>query len=469
LTRDGAGSRIGDVFVLVRILVLGMLVSAGGMLHSAGTDVWGFHKQLAAAQEQTDKPAIIELSRRIVEADPQDSTTWETLARTQFEVAEYDRCAATLNAWEKAVKPPPAVLADLRGDVAEARKDHQAAERYWRLYIMARSDAVDGLEKLADLYASEKRWRDAAEFRTRALALDDTAAGRIRRANVYLELHEWDKAVDDSDKANALDPSDAAVKEWLPKFELLRKFVRRIKALDAQIGKSPGAVVPWLDRARLFTLADQYDLALTDSRQAMKLGPGMMRARIQTAEALLDLGMGEEAARLNVSHDLARDENKHVSEGALRALGVCDAQVLQNPGRADPLIVRAKALRRLNQYVLALGDARAALALDPNSAGAHFEAAHALDALDRTKEAMSHIIIATELDPNDPVMWYYRGLVEAKRADFAAAIQSQSRSLAIRESYVALLERENCERRTGQIAEADADGKRRNQLPIPQQ
>ena len=468
MTSDRAGSRIGEVFVSVRILVLGVFVSAGGTLHSAGTDVLGFHKQLAAAQEETDKPAIIELSRRIVEADPQDSTMWETLARTQFEVAEYDRCAATLNAWENAVKPPPAVLDDLRGDVAEARKDHKAAERYWRLYIMARPDAVDGLEKLADLYAGEKRWHDAVEFRTRALALDETAAGRIRRANIYLELHEWDKALDDSEKANALDASDATVKEWLPKFELLRKFVRRIKVLDAQIGKSQGTAVLWLDRARLLTLANRSDLALTDCRQAMRLGPGMMRARIQTGEALLDVGLGDEAARLNVSYDLARAENKHVNEEALRALGACDAQVLQTSGAADPLIVRAKALRRLNQYVLALADAQAALALDSNSAGAHFEAAHALDALGRTKEAMSQISTATELDPNDPVMWYYRGLLEAQRADFAAAIQSLTRSLAIRESFVALLEREKCERRTGRIAEADADATRRNQLPTPQ-
>ena len=461
-------SRLASASVRVTILVLGVLVSAGAMPYSAGADVWGLQKQLAVALKETDKPAIIELSRRIVEADPQDSATWETLARTQFEVADYDRCIATLNNWEKAVKPHPAVLNDLRGDVAEARKDHRAAEQYWRSYIAARPDAMDGLEKLADLCANEKRWRDALEFRTRALALNETADGWIRRANLYMELRDWDKALDDSDKANALDPSDATLKEWLPKFELLRKFVRRIKVLDAQIAKSPGAAVLWLDRARLFTLANRSDLALTDCRQAMKLGPGMMRATIQTGEALLDLGRGEEAAKLNVSYDLARDENKHVSEGALRALGAYDAQVSQNSDKADPLIVRAKALRRLNQYVLALADARAALALDSNSAGAHFEAAHALDALGRTKEAMSQISIATELNSNDPVIWYYRGLLEAQRADLAAAIQSQTRSLAIRESSVALLEREKCERRTGRIAEADADATRRNQLPTPQ-
>jgi hypothetical protein len=81
-----------------------------------------------------------------------------------------------------------------------------------------------------------------------------------------------------------------------------------------------------------------------------------------------------------VSYDLARDENKHVNEESLRALGAYDALVLQNSKQADPLVSRAKVLRRLNQYVLALADAQAAMELDPNSAAAHFQAAHALDA-----------------------------------------------------------------------------------------
>jgi tetratricopeptide (TPR) repeat protein len=306
------------------------------------------------------------------------------------------------------------------------------------------------------------------EFRTQVLALNETAAGRIQRAKLYLELHEWDRALADAQRANALDSSDATVKEWLPRFELLKKYLPRIKALDAQIGAQSGAA-RWLDRARLFTLANQPDLALRDCRRAMKIGPGMIRARVQTGEALLDLGRTDEAAKLNVSYDLARDENGHLNEEALRALGGCDAQVLQNSKEAGPLISRAKVLRRLNQYVLALEDAQAALALDNKSAGAHFQAAHALDALGRTKEALSHIVQATALDPNDPVMWYYRGLLEAQRADFEAAITSQSWSIAVRESAVALLEREKCERRIGRIPDADADAIRRKELPAPQE
>jgi hypothetical protein len=60
-------------------------------------------------------------------------------------------------------------------------------------------------------------------------------------------------------------------------------------------------------------------------------------------------------------------------------------------------------------------------------------------------------------------------LLQAQRADFESAIQCQSRSLAIRESSVALLEREKCERRIGRIAEADLDAQRLKQLPTPQE
>jgi tetratricopeptide (TPR) repeat protein len=455
--------------VSVRVLVLGVLVSAGGWSHAAEADVSELRKELAAAQDATDNPAIIELSRRIVEANPRDSMAWETLTRAELAVADYARCSATLNAWDKAGPSRPPVIDDLRGDVANARKDYGAAERYWRLYIAARPKAAESLEKLAGLCAGEERWQDAVGYWTQAIAFNDTAGGRIRRANLYLELHEWDKALADADKANALDPSDATVKEWLPRFELVKRSLPRIKAVDAQIAKSPGAGVLWLDHARFFTLAGLPNLALKDCRRAMKLGPGMMRARVQTGEALLDLGRADEAAKLNVSYDLARDVIGHVNEETLRALGACDALVLQNPKQADPLVSRAKVLRRLNQYVLALADAQAALELDPGSAGAHFQAAHALDALGRMKEAASQIREATELNPNDPVMWYYRGLLEAQRADFDAAIKSQSRSLALRESAVALLEREKCERRTGRIAEADADAIRRKQLPTPQE
>jgi tetratricopeptide (TPR) repeat protein len=264
-----------------------------------------------------------------------------------------------------------------------------------------------------------------------------------------------------------MDATDAQVKEWLPEFERLQKFVPQIKALDAQIAKSPNdpAVAELLlERARVFVLAGRPLLAIDDAERAFKLQPGSMKARIELAEALLDAGQTEDAAKLEVDQYLRRGEDKHVSDDALRELGRLDARLSANPKDADALIARANILRGLRQFTLALADANAALAINDKSAAAHFEAAQDLDGLDRNKEALSQARIATELDPHDSKMWFFRGVLERQRADFAQAVASQTRSIEISESLGALTEREQCQRRIGKTAEADADLQRIQQL-----
>ena len=192
-----------------------------------------------------------------------------------------------------------------------------------------------------------------------------------------------------------------------------------------------------------------------------------MRARIQTAEALFDVGRPDDAAKLQVSSNLARDKDSHVSDQALRELSNEDTQIAQNSGNAESLAARAKTLRDLRQIPLALADARAALAIDDKLAAAHLEAAHDLDALDQSKEALIHAVKATELNPNDGAAWYYRGVLEAGRADFPAAIESLTRSLKLGETLEALRKRENCQRRIGRIDNANADLKRIRELELP--
>ena len=456
-------------FTLATFLISGLLGFTGVLLHAGDESLAVLRNQLEAAEDARDNPAIVELSRRIVEADPKDSKTWETLARKQLELDDQGRCATTLDAWQTLVQPWPKVIDDIRGDLANARKDYKSAEQFWSSYLAKNAAARDTLEKLAKLSEASERFRDAADLRTRALAQNETGAGLVARANDYLELRAWDRAFADIEKANTIEPSDAAVKDSLPRFELLKKFVPRIRFLDAQIAKAPDAALLWLDRARLFTLSEQPGLALRDCEHVMKLAPGRMRPRIQSGEALLDLGRVDDAAKLDVSYDLPRDNCKHVSEEALRALGSADETVLKNPDQAEPLAVRAKTLRLIKQYTLALADARIALKLDPGSASAHFEAANALESLGCSREALAHAERATSLNPQDPVAWYYRGLLEAKRANFDAAIRYLSRSLTIRESSEALVERERCARRLGGMADADVDAQRRKLLSVPQE
>jgi tetratricopeptide (TPR) repeat protein len=453
----------------VRIVIFSLLLlCATSSLRAAGSDLSRLHTELSKAEEAGDKAAIIELSRRIVAIAPNESGSWETLVQRQLETEDFDGVVKSLDTWQKAVKRPPAAIEDFRGDISAQRKDYQDAERHWLAFLAKKpsaADAADTYDKLADLCANQERWTDDVAYRSKAIAAQDTPARRVFRARALLRLHEWDAAYADMAKANRMDSTDAQVKQWLPQFERLEGFLLvEIKALDARIAKSPDDAGLLLERGRLFTLAGHPLLALDDCEHAIKIDPASMRARIQTAEAFLDTARSDDAAKLQVSKDLARADDRHVSEQALRELGDEDASIRESPGKAESLVARAKTLRGLRQFVLALADARAALDIDNKSATAHLEAAHDLDVLDQPKEALTHAVRATELNPNDGTAWHYRGVLEAGRADFPAAIESQTRSLKLGESLEALRARENCERRLGQNDKANADLKRIREL-----
>ena len=469
MNRCGALSKIANHLRTFAIAVL-ILLTGSAFGATEAPELQQLRGQLKKAQDAEDKPAIIELSQRIVATAPNDSNTWDTLAQTQLETEDLDGLERTLDAWQKAFKKPSAAIEDFRGGLCFKRKDYRCAEKHWLAFTATkppRADLATAYDNLAELCAEQARWADHAAYRTKAIAAQDTAARRVLRAVAYLRLRNWDTAYTDMAKANKMDATDAQVKEWLPEFERLQKFLPQIKALDTQIAKSgndPAIAGPLLERARVFILAGRPLLAIDDAERAYKLQPASMRARIELAEAFLDAGQPENAAKLEVDRYLRRGEDKHVSDEALRELGRLDARLSANPKDADALVARAKILRDLRQFTLALADANAALATNDKSAAAHFEAAQNLDGLDRQKEALLQARIATELDPRDSKMWFFRGVLERQRADFTEAVASQTRSIEISESLVALTEREQCERRIGKTTEADADRRRIQEL-----
>lgn len=427
---------------------------------AATDDLSKLRTQLSLASDAEDNASVAELSRRIIALAPADNKTWEQLARAELAMKDYDHCAATLAAWRKAVKPPPAAIDDISGDLALEKEDYAGAERSWLAFVArkpAAADAAVAYDALADLYVTQSRWAESEKFRAKAIAAESTAARLCLHAQSLLRLHQWDAAAAEMNRAEQKDPDDGEVKDWLPQFERLETFFPRIKALDARIAKAPNDLNLLLDRARLFTLAERPLLALDDCQRAMKQHPESMRARIQAGEALLDTDEPEAAAKLRVSDKLLRNRDKHVSEEAIHDLTAQDAAIAAQPDSAEPLAARAKTLRNLKQPSLALADAQAALAIDEDSAAANFEAARCLDDLDHSAEALQSAVRATELNPNDAVGWYLRGLIEAKRADFAAAIASQTKSIGINESIDALRAREEAQRRSGKVREADVD------------
>lgn len=430
----------------------------------AASNVSQWESQLKLAQTDGDTDAGIELARRIITPKPHDAAAWNAFIQGLIKNEDYDRGLAAVAAWQSVEKHPTAAMDDYRGQIFLAQKHPADAERAWRAAMTLKGVDYLILSNFADFLESRDRWSESLPLRARAASLKPAAALIAAKAGALLHVHQWDAANTAIQKANNLDATDKTVQQWLPAIESIDQTLPQIKALDAQIAAHPKDPAPLLDQAILFTQASGPSLALSNARRALAIAPGSTRARVQAGEAELDLGKPDEAAKFKVSHDLKRAANGHVDPQVLRDLGDADTAVLQDPGKAAPLAARSKVLRKLNQYVLALDDAQAALRIDPNSPDAEFEMGHDLDGLGRAGQALPHIVRATQLRPDDPVAWYYRGVVEANRADFKAAIQSQTRSLALRESAVALQARIDCELRLGLADAAAADSRRLSQL-----
>src|SRR5437762_9615518 len=325
-------------------IVVLVLLTGSAFAATEAPELQQLRDQLKKAQSAEDKPAIIELSRRIVGIAPNNSGTWDTLAQTQLESEDLDGLERTLDQWQKAVRRPPAAIEDFRAGLCFKRKDYQCAEQHWLAFIATkppRADVATDYDNLAELCAEQARWADNAAYRTKAIAAQDTAARRVSRACAFLRLHKWDAAYADMAKANKMAATDPQVKEWLPQFERLQQFLSRIKPLDTQIAKSPNDVGLLLDRARLFTLAGSPLLSLDDAERAFKLEPASTRARIQTGEALLDVDRADDAAKLEISGDLIRGKERPVTDSVLRELGALDSRLRQNPKDTDALVARA--------------------------------------------------------------------------------------------------------------------------------
>ena len=129
------------------------------------------------------------------------------------------------------------------------------------------ADAATEYDNLANLCAAQERWEEHAGYRTKAIAAQDSATRRVARAIAFLRLHKWDAAYADMAKANKMDATDSEVKEWLPQFERLQAFLPQIKALDAQIAKSPQDAGGCCSSERAFSLwpADRCWRSMTSS------------------------------------------------------------------------------------------------------------------------------------------------------------------------------------------------------------
>lgn len=150
------------------------------------------------------------------------------------------------------------------------------------------------------------------------------------------------------------------------------RYVDALAAHAEVIAAAPGDAGAYAQRASVFSVLGQPDLAALDYRSAVKLKPG-------------DAGL-----QLNLCLTLAL--SNHDLDGAL---GACNAAVKIEPGNYEALSARGYAQLRRGAWTAAEKDFAAALAINPASPNEMFGHGLAVIKLGRAQEGRDEIASAT--------------------------------------------------------------------------
>jgi tetratricopeptide (TPR) repeat protein len=437
-------------FLLVFVLVIGLF----GCHRRVSTEEKKTRDELQTALRERAYERAEQLARRTLEFAPEDNSAWDQLAQAQFGQRDLQAAKETLEAWRDAVPRPSAKVDEYAGDIAQEEQDFSAALQSWRAALLAEPRNLRVLEKVARAHEAQRRWDESEIAWTTLLQVEESAAALVHRAMARRHRHRWAEAQADMHRAEEIAPGDPEVRSWAKHFARLSKFVPEIRDLDAQLAVSPKDAALLGDRALLFLRSEDFELALEDSEAAEKLASWAMRPKVFRGIALLKLGRAGEAEKIPVRKSLRLEA---LSPEFLETISRLDSEISAERKNAELYAARAWQLNEIGQPELALRDAETAVQLDASSAAACAEQSYALMKLGRADDAFEKIKRATELDANSAGAWNYRGELEMKRQEFAAAIESFTRAIAINKSAEALERRAQCYLQVGLPAKAEAD------------
>lgn len=342
-----------------------LLLLAAALTRADGANL---RDQLKLAEQADDRPAQIELVRRILTQDPGDNALRSQLLRLWLDDGDYDMAERALDDWKDA---PENVSASARATILMAHGHSDDAIRVLEEYHA---------KAPADLAIIRQLSNGLAGNPARQLTLLEAAPGvaeapdlLVSRALARLYLQDYAGALADFAIADGVDPQSPAVKSNRADFDRVRVASEGVRLTSEQLAQNPRDFSARTRRAYWYLSmgyrATPLEKATTDAEAALGLVPGSSAARIMLATALVRSGrLSQEAALKKYGVDLSKS---FLIPGTLDQLIVEDLKLQKNPQDGKALVDRAGILSHLPaQFQLALDDTNAALDLDPNNAAA---------------------------------------------------------------------------------------------------
>ena len=170
------------------------------------------------------------------------------------------------------------------------------------------------------------------------------------------------------------------------------------------------------DARVILELSDQYEAAVKDYSEALRINPGHMAALVGRGSARTDRGHPERAMD---------DFNK--------ALDL-------KPDFVEALCYRGNALMELDEYRDAIADYDKALGIKPDDADALCCRANALMALDKYEEAIADCDKALSIDPDCAEAFLFRSMAKTDMEQLDEALEDCNKALKINPYFTAAFE-----------------------------
>ncbi len=390
------------------------------------------HKHLAKAQDAGDHDAVREICLRMLKKNPSDTGLLRILAKIQLRSAESEACRNTLALLESALGNPDADLLEMRGDLADLRQDPASREQaalHWKTSLNLQPDRISAVSKLANYYRSLPSPAEEAVYIEQLASLRGHPAELIRLARHAVRLRDWDTIISCTARLQQKFANLKPAKLWQPVYDRLMRHSVALKRLDNLLEEMGESAEILLDRAWLFDRIGLAELAVDDAEQAYRITPESFAVKYQLAVILAHAGMTAEAAnRLKIEVSKYARRPLHPSLNFFSVLTEIEDRIAGNPD-AKAHCERAKMLLEIRQEELALDDAAAAVAIDPELTGAHLILARVFASRNKMVAAKAAYNRILHLEENHPAALEELGMLHMKLGDYTNAIPLLRRRL----------------------------------------
>jgi tetratricopeptide (TPR) repeat protein len=201
----------------------------------------------------------------------------------------------------------------------------------------------------------------------------------------------------------------------------------------SSVPKTAGA---FLDRGILFGSRGDFDLAIEDFTEAIKLDPDNAAAYLQRSKAL-HAGVSkvsnlDENFEFIISGSGYSEKTRDVYNSALEDASTA---IKLSPALASAYHNRARLYNDMGEYDKAISDYTQAIRLDPNDASAYNGRGVTYSDKKDYDKAIADYTQAIRLDPNFALAYYNRGRAYGNKGDYDRAIADYTQAIRLDPNY----------------------------------